>query len=903
MWIRSSSILERCFGLLTIAALGSNSVFAQPGNDNPCGAEVLTPGVACVNSTWSNVAATGTVGPPAPGCASYAGGDVWFQLVIPVGGSITVTTSTVLGSGLTDSGIAFYTGANCSAPFTLVGCNDDFAGLMSQLTYTGVAGSTLWIRVWEYDNNAFGAFNICATQPPGPAANDNPCQFIPLTTNSTCINTAATNVGATPTVTPAIPAPGCGNYAGGDVWFQVTVPASGTVTVTTSTVGGSGVFDGGMAFYTSPSCSAGPFTFVSCNDDAGFLNFMPALSYTGAPGTVLWVRFWEYGNDTFGAFNICATAPGPPPPAPTNNDPCGAFNLTVNSTCNFTTYTNVGATNSAMTPLPACGFFGAGSLDVWFSFVAPPTGVAIIQTQAGTMTDAAMALYQDPAPPGCAGPFNLVQCDDDSGPGLMPFLTFTNLVPGNTYYLRVWGFGSGTGTFGLCISGPTSLPAGTCVWALEMYDTFGDGWGTSSVNVSINGGAFTNYSVVGSFNLILIGLNPGDVLVVNYTASGPGQAENRFELSFLSNGLTIYNSGTPPTAGINYSQAISCNPPPAPPQDCSGGITVCNGQAFNNNSNNTGNVVDLNAGNQGCLSSGERQGTWYYFSPSSSGNIGFTIAPTVPTDYDFALWGPMSTIACPPVGPPLRCSYSALYVNTGLGNAAVDPSENAGGDAWVSTIPVVAGQIYILYIDNFSSNGQAFNLTWQLTAGASLDCTVLPIELTSFQAEPQEQKVLVTWTTSSEEDNDRFEIERSFDGVEFTTIGMLPGAGSSSHELHYNWLDETPTQGLNHYRLRQVDMNGHAEHSHIATAFFKPDVQQVQLVPNPGSGLVNVLLQNPSLGSVLLVLDATGKEVQRVLLDGASSILNVTNLSHGLYGLRVLNAGGQPTSFGTWVHE
>jgi len=244
-----------------------------------------------------------------------------------------------------------------------------------------------------------------------------------------------------------------------------------------------------------------------------------------------------------------------------------------------------------------------------------------------------------------------------------------------------------------------------------------------------------------------------------------------------------------------------------------------------------------------------------------------------------------------------------LYVNTGLGNAAVDPSENAGGDAWVSTIPVVAGQIYILYIDNFSSNGQAFNLTWQLTAGASLDCTVLPIELTSFQAEPQEQKVLVTWTTSSEEDNDRFEIERSFDGVEFTTIGMLPGAGSSSHELHYNWLDETPTQGLNHYRLRQVDMNGHAEHSHIATAFFKPDVQQVQLVPNPGSGLVNVLLQNPSLGSVLLVLDATGKEVQRVLLDGASSILNVTNLSHGLYGLRVLNASGQPTSFGTWVHE
>ena len=57
---------------------------------------------------------------------------------------------------------------------------------------------------------------------------------------------------------------------------------------------------------------------------------------------------------------------------------------------------------------------------MWFSFVAPATGTAIIETQAGSMTDGAMALYADAPPPGCAGPFTLVQCDDDSGPGLMP---------------------------------------------------------------------------------------------------------------------------------------------------------------------------------------------------------------------------------------------------------------------------------------------------------------------------------------------------------------------------------------------------------------------------------------------------------------------------------------------------
>jgi hypothetical protein len=893
----------RISGFLACVAVASASAFAQPGNDNPCGAEVLTAGATCTYVTWSNVGATGTAGPPAPGCASYSGGDVWFQLVIPPGGMITVTTDVFVGSAFTDGGLAFYTAATCAGPFTLVSCDDDTGpGTMSLLNYTGTPGTTLWIRVWEYLNDASGAFNICATLPPPPAANNDPCQFITLPVNSTCINTAATNVGATATTVPAIPAPGCASYLGGDVWFRVVVPAGGIVTVTTDVAGGSPIFDGGMAFYTSPSCSAGPFTLVSCDDDSG-PGAMSALTYTGAPGTVIWVRVWEYGNDSFGAFNICATFPGPPPPPPTNNEPCTATLLTVNPTCGFTTYTNVGATNSTMAPLPACGFFGTGSLDVWFRFVAPPTGIAIIQTQAGSMTDAAMALYQDPPPANCAGPFNLVQCDDDGGAGLMPFLSFTNLTPGTTYYLRVWGYGTGTGSFGLCISGPNSLPAGTCIWALEMYDSFGDGWGSSTVNVSVNGGAFVPYTVVGNFNMILLGLNPGDVLVVTYTASGPGQAENRFELSFFASGLTIFNSGTPPNPGVNYSQAISCNPPPSPPQDCSGGITVCSGQSFGNNANNTGNVVDLTTANQGCLSSGERQGTWYLFSPSAGGTIGFTIAPVVATDYDFAVWGPLSSVVCPPSAPPLRCSFAAPSGNTGCGNGATDLTEGAGGDRWVSTFPVSAGQIYIMYVDNFSSNGQAFNLTWQFGGGASLDCTVLPIELTSFTATAHSEEVALAWTTATERNSDHFEIERSADGDVYTQIGTLPSAGNSTSAMHYTWLDRSPLIGENHYRLRHVDTDGHAQHSSVESVFIRRGGDAIRLVPNPGSGSVSVFLPLADPGSLLLMLDATGKEVYNRRLDGRQVELDTDPLPHGLYAVRLISPSGFTVAYGTWIRE
>ncbi|MBL0036115.1 MAG: hypothetical protein IPP26_10235 [Flavobacteriales bacterium] len=68
------------------------------------------------------------------------------------------------------------------------------------------------------------------------------------------MNTVSTNVAATATSTTGLPGPGCANYSGGDVWYRVTVPASGRVTVTTSTVGGSALTDSGMGFYTAATC-------------------------------------------------------------------------------------------------------------------------------------------------------------------------------------------------------------------------------------------------------------------------------------------------------------------------------------------------------------------------------------------------------------------------------------------------------------------------------------------------------------------------------------------------------------------------------------------------------------------------------------------------------------------------
>lgn len=889
--INRAARLGACLGLLT----SSIPIFAQPANDNPCGAIPLTVNAACTYTAGTNVAATATPGIPAPGCASYVGADVWFSVVVPAGGQIIIDSNV---GGITDGGMALYTATACNGTFTLLECDDDDSpnGLMPYINRTGlVAGSTVYIRFWEYNGDLTGTFNICVTGPPTAPANDNPCGATPLSVNASCVYTGSTTAGAT--ATTGIPAPGCGNYVGSDVWFSVVVPASGNLILDSQT---GGIFDSGMALYSATACN-GTFTLIECDDDDSPNGAMSSITRTGlTPGATLYVRFWEFGGDANGTFSICASIP---PPPPTNDNPCTATNLPVNTNCVNTVGNTGGSTATTGPPAPTCASYLG--FDLWYSVVVPASGSIIIETTAGTVTDGGMALY---TAPNCTGPFVQQACDDDGGPGLMPLINANGLAPGSTVYVRVWEyFGDGVGTFSICVRTPPPPPVGDCVYVLNLFDSFGDGWGSSNVGVRINGGPWTYYTVGGSDNQVLIGVNINDLIELTYDNSGPFQFENSYTLG-LSGGGVYFNSGNAPPPGISFQQLVDCQPPPAAPQDCNGGFTICSGQAFNNNSSNTGNVVDLNTSNQGCLASGERQGTWYYFSPSSSGTIGFTIAPVVAADYDFAVWGPMSTVTCPPVGPPLRCSYAAPTGPTGLGNGAIDLTEGAGGDRWVATINALAGQVYILYVDNFSSNGQAFDLTWQLSNGASLDCTLLPVELVNLEAHARDLKVNLAWTTLSETDADHFVVERAADGVNFEPIGQLAATGNSSVSTDYDTWDEGPRKGLNYYRLTMVDADGSIMHSPVVSALVLATDNDPFIAPNPASRELRITLPKGLQGALeLRIIDAAGRIVETrtiVLLDDATyADLNVERLEPGAYTLGVYRKDGAPIGHTAFVKE
>ncbi len=246
-------------------------------------------------------------------CLNDTYGDGWN------GGTITsvVVNGTTVLSGLT---VATGSGPNCydftvndgeSIVINYTGGSFTYENYYNVYIGSGGVGSQIYTSV--SGNTPPSSYTItastpCSAGPPPPPAltNDEPCDAIILTPSGSCSYVTYTTTGATSSVGP--PAPGCASFSGGDVWFQVTVPAGGTLTFDTQT---GDITDGGMAIY---SGTCGSLTLISCNDDSSPNGMMPMITSSGlTPGSTVWVRFWEYGNNTTGTFGICVSYPVPPP--------------------------------------------------------------------------------------------------------------------------------------------------------------------------------------------------------------------------------------------------------------------------------------------------------------------------------------------------------------------------------------------------------------------------------------------------------------------------------------------------------------------------------------------------------------------------------------------------------------
>ena len=495
--------------------LSCMSVFAQaPANDDPCDAFILPVGTTCSFSQFTNAAATGTTGVTAPGCAGYSGGDVWFSVTVPPSGIIIVDSDE---GSMIDGGMAFYTGT-CNA-LTLLDCdnNSSLNGSMPYINSSGLTpGSILYIRFWEKGNNNNGTFSICAYSP-SPPNNDNPCIAIPLTVGTGCSFSQYSNTSATSST--GVPAPGCASYSGGDVWFSAVVPASGQLIVNTNS---GDITDGGMAIY---SGTCGALTLIECDDDDSNNGLMPFISRSDlTPGSTVFIRFWEYGNDNNGTFSICAYSPVGCSSTNSNNscstaDPfCSTNNY---SYCNTVGTASLGSGGIygclSSTPNPAFFYLNVANSGDISMFISQQTN-----TGAGIDVDfVAWGPFTSQSDV-CAGisASNIIDCSYSID--AVESFTITNAQAGEWYMVLITNYSNSAGTINFSQTNSGSAGAGSsncnfinatpgpCLggnYTLTV-DVLGSGTLPSSgtLNISINAGAPQVINLPTTFPVLINGL-------------------------------------------------------------------------------------------------------------------------------------------------------------------------------------------------------------------------------------------------------------------------------------------------------------------------------------------------------------------------------------------------------------
>ncbi|HRN54943.1 MAG TPA: DUF4082 domain-containing protein, partial [Agriterribacter sp.] len=220
------------------------------------------------------------------------------------------------------------------------------------------------------------------------------------------------------------------------------------------------------------------------------------------------------------------------------------------------------------------------------------------------------------------------------------------------------------------------------------------------------------------------------------------------------------------------------------------------------------------------------------------------------------------------------------------------PSDNSDANYWVD----VAFQSQISTTINLTritdANGCRLEGDLQTLVLNAEDCSALPVTLTGLSASSSENNVKLTWQTASENNNLGFEIERSTDGTQWSTIGFVSAEGNSSSLLSYTYNDNNVAPGRYYYRLRQVDIDGHFGYSTLVPVNLngQPSGYVLQQnYPNPFHKNTRIQYSIPRPELVKLTLfDINGREVkvllQRIQEKGTHSIeFNTGGLSRGTY--------------------
>lgn len=176
----------------------------------------------------------------------------------------------------------------------------------------------------------------------------------------------------------------------------------------------------------------------------------------------------------------------------------------------------------------------------------------------------------------------------------------------------------------------------------------------------------------------------------------------------------------------------------------------------------------------------------------------------------------------------------------------------------------------------------------------------LPVRFGSLRGYAKTQGIQLEWITHSEIDIDRYEVERSANGQQFTNAGTVPAKGNSSIVVNYGWFDANPLYGVNYYRIKSVEKTGQASYSQIIKVNISQGTKEIIFYPNPVIGsTIRLQLNNLQKGNYTISLtNTTGQQVlKKLLLHNGGSVIQTIDIHHLANGIYQLNIAGGGISF------
>lgn len=212
-----------------------------------------------------------------------------------------------------------------------------------------------------------------------------------------------------------------------------------------------------------------------------------------------------------------------------------------------------------------------------------------------------------------------------------------------------------------------------------------------------------------------------------------------------------------------------------------------------------------------------------------------------------------------------------------------------GVDGWYIddiTLRTVAGVYNQVRL--FNSAGALQNTSDTLTY---IRASALAVTWGNFSAVKAGDAAHLSWSTLQELNTGNYIIERSSNGTDFYTIGTLKAAGNSTATSSYTYTDETPLQGNDYYRIKQVDKNGSFTYSPVRLLVFNGLTGKITVTPNPATDRIAVTVTGNTKSLTISLINNAGQRVGVYNMQGQYGQFALPGIAAGVYYVRINGQG------------